>query len=366
MYMPDYSLAQFVENFLENDEFPPIKLTQNTNFMGNGFLNKGANTNAKTLKEILIERLNLINTNDKSISYTTNRVATNIMLKDNLYNNTWINNTNSNLIWFENDTFINNTYYNSFLYDVSLEYVALFTRFMLGSNHILYARDFSTKSGTWTNQTPTPNNVWSIGTSTQNDYIEHTFNNVRYIMVQYTILPNVNNQWTFTINDSDNNHMYRGTSPNAPPSYNSNTAFVSCAIFDLKTVSNYTLRCTNKSTNATGVKCIDLVYAWASNPTSTQTLLLSPPKFDSRYSSTITGFENYTVQRWRQYKDLLYSVARTMRAINLPISFYDIKCKCMSYTSERGTGTPSENNMYPSNFWFETVADEIIQNALKV
>lgn len=365
--MPDYSLEQFIENYLENDEFPPVRLTQSTNFIGNGFLNKGANTNSKTLKEILIERLNLNLTNDKSISYTTNRVATNIMLKDNLYNNTWIGNNNSNVIWFENDTFINNTYYNSFLYDISLEYVALFTRVVLGSNHVLYARDFSTKSGTWTNQTPSPNNVWSLGTSTLNDYIEHTFNNVRFIMVQYTILPNTNNQWNFTIGSDSNNNMYRGTTPNAPPNYNSNTNFVSCAIFDLKTVGNYTLRITNKSTAATGVKSIDLVYAWGTNPSNANdTLILSPPKFDSRYSSTIVGFENYTPQRWRQYKDLLYCVARTMRAMNLPVTFYDIKCKCMSYTSERGTGTPSENNMYPSNYWFETVADEVIQNALKV
>ena len=364
--MPDYSLQNFIDTYLENDEFPPITLTTDTNFLGNGFLNRGTNTIAKSLKEILVERLNLSLVNDRTVDVVTARNTVNTMSKDNLYNNTWINNTNTSIFYWENETLFDSVFNNSFHFDVSLEYIALMTRWILPFSSCLYARNVATKSGTWTNNAPTPNSVWSIGTVTLNDYLEHTFTDCRYIMVQFPLTNNTTSNWQFILDGtSTNNNIYR-TTPNGMPSYNGNNNIVSCAIFDMRTTGTHTIRIVNKAPTSASVKSIDMIYAWRDSVSQNPMLVLSFPKFDSRYSNSIgANFDQYTPQRWRFYNTFLYNVCRTMRAIGLQVTFYDIKNKCMTYTAQLTNGLSTFVNTYPSTYWFEIVADEIITNALK-
>jgi hypothetical protein len=366
--MPDPSVYNSYKNLIDNDEFPDIILTQNINLIGNGYCNKGTNVNAISFFEALRDRLGLQNANFNQLttSYSSSRITTNALSKLATLNNSWNVNDNASIIYFENDHCINNTFYNDYTYDVATEYLATIARYSIPRNKITFARNITTKTGTWTNSTPTPNNTWSVSTQTQNDFLEQNFNNCRYIFIQFSIIAGSAVSWQIIINDTDTtNYLTKANTTVAAPTENGNTAYVVGCILDLRTVSNHKIRIVNLV--ASGTVChVDLICAW--NPTDIDSvrpvLVISPPVFDTRYIGAVAGFTTYTRQKQRVRTQNLRDVCRTLTQCGLKVSFYQIKNQVMTFSPFTGNGVPNETQIYPSEYWFRTVANEVVENAI--
>ena len=206
---------------------------------------------------------------------------------------------------------------NAFLYGQAC--MAAFLALLLPKDKIVYGRNFTTKSGTWTNS---PLDNVGILTNTSASYIQHVFNNVRYIAVSWlnhTESGNFTTLFTVYVDGViaaivDENIVKFGTNPSS--GYH-------CAILidcGSGSIGNKTVKILHQ--NTANLTIIQYVCGW--NPTDiTQQNKQLLVCFNNNYIGGSETITNYS-QKKMDLLEMVKCVVNSCYRFGLPIGFLDI------------------------------------------
>lgn len=194
---------------------------------------------------------------------------------------------------------------------------------ILDNNTIIRGSDIPIKTGTWINAVNGTDPIdKSIYTSTQNDYVQFTSGNTRYLGFNFDVIPSQLIDWTIRINGQD---MLRVVSTGLT---NIANGYFIGVVIDTRNTNNKTVRIINNKATSAEKQYINFVAGWNSN--NKQCCLINPPRFNWFYNNSAPYNSGNLFLHTNLLENALIDVSRTCQSHNLNVSFYKFYAQSMN------------------------------------